>query len=327
MTPPKTTRTPLANSSLLLCAALLALPARADQPARPLLAVLEFATQLTAAEKQDADPQYFSDVVRAQALDELPDARLMTRENMTVLLEAAGKDLAACEGECEVDTGRKLGADYVITGRLLKVGSSFKLDLKLHATADGRLLQGAVAAGKSVDDLDAALPAAVTKLLGPLRPPAKTALARAPPVVAAAPSSAPAAVPAAPPGAPAALLEGSRFEHIKIQGSRIFHRESFFAKGKVTVDPAVAPMVREAARLIAGPPPRAAQVVCRAEAEVPTPAQLRNARQRAVSIKHALVEAGAPARLVTPVWVNPRKQALRAGLAASVLHPCELLLQ
>ena len=315
-TPPPRTALPLILPALLLAA----VGVRADEPKRPLLAVLEFATTLDAAAKEEADPQYFSDVVRSQALDELPDARLMTRENMTVLLEAAGKDLAACEGECEVDTGRKLGADYVITGRLLKVGSSFKLDLKLHATADGRLLQGAVAAGKSVDDLDAALPAAVNKLLGPLRPavaaPAPTAAAPAPATAAPAPAR-----------APAAPLPAPRFEHIKLEGSRIVHRESFFAKGKSTVNANAAPMVREAARVIAGPPPRPAEVVCRAEAEVPSKVQLRNARQRAVAIKHALVEAGAPARMIAVAWVSPNKQALRAGVDAKELHPCELLLR
>jgi outer membrane protein OmpA-like peptidoglycan-associated protein len=172
----------------LLALSALSLPlqaARAEPVKKPLLAVLEFATKLDAAAQAEADPQYFSDVVRGQALDELPDARLMTRENMTVLLQATGKDLAACEGECDVDTGRKLGADYVISGELLKVGSSYKLDLKLHATADGQLLSGALASGKSIDELDAALPATVTKLLAPLKaPPAKAPVVAAPSVAA-----------------------------------------------------------------------------------------------------------------------------------------------
>ena len=131
-----------------------AVPAEAP---KKLIAVLEFRSKLTDAEKADADPGYFSDVVRAQALDELPRARLMTHENMLVLLAAQGKDLASCEGECEVDTGRRLGADFVIIGELLKFRTNFNLDLKLQTTSSGELITGAQASGKSVDELDAAV--------------------------------------------------------------------------------------------------------------------------------------------------------------------------
>src|SRR5439155_6489654 len=117
------------DMNAVLAALLLAAGA---EPKKALIAVLEFSTKLDAAARADADPGYFSDVVRSQALDELPDARLMTRENMLVLIQASGKDLASCEGECDVETGRKLGADYVVSGELLKVGTSFKLDLKMH---------------------------------------------------------------------------------------------------------------------------------------------------------------------------------------------------
>lgn len=181
------------RSTWMLAACLAAGAALADET-KPLIAVLEFRTKLAAEEKADADPTYFSDVVRSQALDELPMAQVMTRENMTVLLAASGKDLAQCEGECDVETGRNLGADEVINGELLKVGSSFKLDLKLHSTRDGRLLAGVQASGKTVDELDAAMPAAVSKLLAPLHPAPASGTAPA----AAAGPAAPAASAAAP---------------------------------------------------------------------------------------------------------------------------------
>jgi hypothetical protein len=47
-----------------------------------------------------------------------------------------------------------VGADAVVTGDLLKVGSSYKLSLKLHETRGGRLLGTAVASGRTVDELD-----------------------------------------------------------------------------------------------------------------------------------------------------------------------------
>jgi len=65
-----------------------------------------------------------------------------------VLLESQGKHIEDCEGECEVDTGRRLGADYVVSGELLRIGTSFKLDLRLHETREGQLLRVAAASGQ-----------------------------------------------------------------------------------------------------------------------------------------------------------------------------------
>src|SRR4051812_42624747 len=62
-------------------------------------------------------------------------------------------------------TGRRVGADYVATGDLLRFGSTFKLDLRLYETAQGRLLGGAQASGRSADELDERTPAAVAALL------------------------------------------------------------------------------------------------------------------------------------------------------------------
>ncbi len=144
-------------------------PLRADER---LLAVLEIKSKLGGAEAASVDAAYLTDVIRSAALEALPGLRVMTRENMFVLVQSAGKSLADCEGECEVDTGRKLGADLVVSGELLKFGSKFKLDLRLHDTREGRLLSGAQASGKSVDELDEATGAAVKKLFVGLQPPA-----------------------------------------------------------------------------------------------------------------------------------------------------------
>lgn len=53
----------------------------------------------------------------------------MTRESTEMILQQFGKTLADCTGECEVETGRKLGADYVISGRITKVGTRLALTL------------------------------------------------------------------------------------------------------------------------------------------------------------------------------------------------------
>ena len=71
-----------------------------------------------------------------------------------------------CEGECEVDTGRRIGADAIVSGEVLKVGTRYKLTLKLHDTHDGRLLGGAVASGKTIDELDDSVTRAAMELFG-----------------------------------------------------------------------------------------------------------------------------------------------------------------
>src|SRR5471032_3279073 len=134
-----------------------------------LMAVLEFNTKLEGAQKKAVDVQYLADTVRAAVLDVVPDIRVMTRENEMVLLEQSGKKLSECEGECEVDTGRRLGADYVVSGDVLRFGSNLKVNLKLHETAEGSLLSSKEASGKDADALDQRLGPAVDKLLAPLK--------------------------------------------------------------------------------------------------------------------------------------------------------------
>jgi hypothetical protein len=132
---------------------------------RGKLAVLDFRSYTDALKPEDV--RYFTDVVRGSALRSAPGLSVMTRENLLVLLQATGKDAGQCEGECEVDTGRRIGADAVVSGEILKVGSKFKMSLKLHETANGQLLSTAVASGKSIDELDESAQAAAADLLAP----------------------------------------------------------------------------------------------------------------------------------------------------------------
>lgn len=139
------------------------LAGRAEEPSQTL-AVLEFHSKLP---KGEADSGYVTDAVRTAAKDAGGlRVKVMTRENMLVLLQASGRNLADCEGECEVETGRRIGADLVISGELLKFGSQYKVMMKLHQTRSGELLQGAQASGSTLDELDKNLAASVGKLLG-----------------------------------------------------------------------------------------------------------------------------------------------------------------
>ena len=131
------------------------------------LAVLDFKSY--ANDFKPEDVRYFSDLVRGATLRAAPGLEVMTRENLLVLLKATGKDLGQCEGECEVDTGRRIGADAVVSGDVLKVGSRYKMSLKLHETHGGRLLSTSVASGKTIDELDEAVQRAAEDLLRPPR--------------------------------------------------------------------------------------------------------------------------------------------------------------
>ena len=143
---------------------LLAILAAASQK----LAVLEFRNKLPAGEQVETG--YLTDEVRAAALEAAPDVEVMTRENLLVLLQSTGRDLSQCEGECEVDTGRRIGADLVVSGELIRFGTSYKLNMRMHDTHSARLLSAAVATGASIDALDRDLHAATEKLFAPLRP-------------------------------------------------------------------------------------------------------------------------------------------------------------
>ena len=145
-----------------------AVPSKAG--AAQLAAVLEFRTKLAGAERSALDVGYLANAVRSAVLKAAPGVRVLTRENLLVLLQAGGKKLEECEGECDVETGRRVGADLVVSGDLLRFGSSYKLDLRLHDTHSGELLAGAAASGETVDKLDQAVGPAVRELLAPLRP-------------------------------------------------------------------------------------------------------------------------------------------------------------
>jgi hypothetical protein len=127
------------------------------------LAVLDLRNFTKDLTKENA--QYFTDVVRTAALKAQPQLEVITRENLLVLLQSSGRDLANCEGECEVDTGRRIGADEIVSGEIQKLGTLYKLSLRLHDTREGRLLSSTQASGKTVEDLDQSAQQAAADLL------------------------------------------------------------------------------------------------------------------------------------------------------------------
>ena len=73
-----------------------------------------------------------------------PQLQIISRENLLVLLESSGKKIEECEGECEIDTGRRIGADSIVSGEIQMLGKRYKLSLRLHDTHQGALLSSAM---------------------------------------------------------------------------------------------------------------------------------------------------------------------------------------
>jgi MYXO-CTERM domain-containing protein len=138
----------------------------------PLVAVLNFKNKVSEqADKALITTTYLTylvDIVRGETIKDLPGAKVMTSENMEMLVQAAGKKLEDCEGLCEVETGRLLGAELVVTGDVLRVGSFFKLLLKMHDTQSSVLVSTAEAQGRSPEDLGKDVKAAVADLFKPV---------------------------------------------------------------------------------------------------------------------------------------------------------------
>lgn len=134
----------------LICLALVALGGLAHAaPRRVAVLTLKNSATLTAAEVA-----YITDRVRAGLLS-LPSSQfaVLTRENILALLPP-GTDLADCEGDCEVTTGRNIGADLVITGDVLRFGAGLRVVLRVHDVASARLLATHAASGGTVEGLE-----------------------------------------------------------------------------------------------------------------------------------------------------------------------------
>jgi TolB-like protein len=142
-----------------------AVPAVA-QPAKKKVAVLELQNP---AGLSDQEASYLTNVVRGQAVNSLPaeSFQVMTRENILEYLPP-GTDLAQCEGACEVETGRRVGADYVITGDIIRFGTQLKVSLRMHDTNTSQSKAAEDASGATVDDLEEPVKQAARRVLAPL---------------------------------------------------------------------------------------------------------------------------------------------------------------
>jgi hypothetical protein len=132
------------------------------------LAVLELADE---AGLEPAAVRFLGERVLGEAAA-LPraDWLVMTRENLLALLPP-GKDLADCVGGCEVETGRNIGADVVVSGGVVRLGGELKVTLRAHETAHGALLGQEIAAASDAAALDEPVAAAARRLFARLGQP------------------------------------------------------------------------------------------------------------------------------------------------------------
>ena len=88
---------------------------------------------------------------------------VMTKDNMMTLLPP-GTKLEDCIGVCEVETGRKLSAHYIITGEIGIVDGRFDLLLRLYETKGGMTISSKSVNAKSITRLRERLKTVAPKL-------------------------------------------------------------------------------------------------------------------------------------------------------------------
>lgn len=120
------------------------------------VAVLETGADESAKDKVSlSDRQYLTNVLREQAVKELPAVQnytIMTRENISAMLPP-GKAIEDCEGSCLAETGRNIAADYICQARVGVFGTSLTLSAELYETAGNKLIASFNGLGENVGEL------------------------------------------------------------------------------------------------------------------------------------------------------------------------------
>jgi PEGA domain len=105
------------------------------------VAVLEL---LNKAGVTEDEAYALTDQVRIVASESLPGAHftIMTSENIEELLPP-DMDLAKCtDAKCEVEMGRMIGAEYLITGEIIRFAGDLRINLKVHNSRTGSFVGG-----------------------------------------------------------------------------------------------------------------------------------------------------------------------------------------
>jgi hypothetical protein len=120
------------------------------------VAVLETGTDPGVKNKVSlSDRQYLTNVLREQAVKELPASNnftIMTRENITAMLPP-DKSIEDCEGSCIVETGKNIAADYICQARVSSFNGNLTLSAELYETAGNKLIASFNGLGTNLNGL------------------------------------------------------------------------------------------------------------------------------------------------------------------------------
>jgi hypothetical protein len=97
--------------------------------------------------------RYLTNELRKQAVVELSSEiySVLTRDNIMSLLPP-GKTAAECfEGQCLVEVGRNIGADYAVQGTVSRFGVLLTLTVEAYDTKSGKLLGSFTGESQSVE--------------------------------------------------------------------------------------------------------------------------------------------------------------------------------
>ena len=126
----------------------------------PSVSLAKFVAVLETISEKDLltlqERQYLTDVLRGQAVRELPAEQnwtIMTRENINVMLPP-GKSIEDCEGSCLAETGKNIAADFVAQARITKFGNSLAISAELYEISNSKLVASFAGRGESVVDLE-----------------------------------------------------------------------------------------------------------------------------------------------------------------------------
>ncbi len=123
----------------MMCATLLLF----SSPQAQLLAVLDKSQPEDAALSR-GKLDMLAQVVRGEMKRRLPASfQVMSEGNTVTILKDMGVDRAAWDGECEVDIARKLQADWLMSTKLVRIGTRWSQQLSQFRSRSGEVLDRA----------------------------------------------------------------------------------------------------------------------------------------------------------------------------------------
>jgi TolB-like protein len=129
------------------------------------IAVLELVNK---AGVTDDEAYFLTDKVRRTASQTLPITHftIMTSENIEEMLPP-DMDLKKCtDAKCEVEMGRMIGAEYIVTGEILRYAGDLRVQVKVHHVPTGHFIGSADTDAGSLKEQESMLSNISSQLMG-----------------------------------------------------------------------------------------------------------------------------------------------------------------